>query len=111
MDYDDPRIAKVAKELKARLGVPDFKGDILRANELRALYAEIPGLEADKRGLFGKQINQLKSELEQLAADKAEGAEELAPIDVTAPFDVNTPLEAHPQMLAAAQGSRHPLAT
>lgn len=111
MDYADPRVAKVAEDLRKRLSQPDFTGDILRATELKALYAEISTLALAQRAAFGKQLNQLKTELEQLAADRPDAAEELSTIDVTAPFDVNTPLDAHPQVLLAEKGSRHPLTT
>lgn len=111
MDYADPRIANVASELKNRLNQPDFTGNILHAVELKALYAEIPTRAPDQRGSFGKQINQLRAELEQLTADRPDSDEKLAPIDVTAPFDTNTPLDARPQVLRAGQGSRHPLTT
>jgi phenylalanyl-tRNA synthetase alpha chain len=109
MDYADPRIAKVAEQLKDRLNQADFSGDILRATELKALYSEIPTLAPADRGAFGKQLNQLKAELERLVADRPDPNEKLSPIDVTAPFDVNTPADARPQTLLAKQGSRHPL--
>lgn len=111
MDYADPHIAKVADELKARLNSPDFTGDIVRAVELKALYAEIPSLTAEERAVFGRQINKLKAELEELAASRTGTTERLAPIDVSAPFDINTPLDAHPKVLQASEGSRHPLTT
>jgi phenylalanyl-tRNA synthetase alpha chain len=109
MDYVDPRIAKVAQELKSRLSQADFTGDILRAVELRALYAEIPSLRVGDRADFGKQLNQLKADLQAIAADRSNSSEKLPPIDVTAPFDSNTPPDARPQALLAEQGSRHPL--
>src|SRR5581483_9242669 len=108
MDYADPRIAHVADELKNRLASPDFTGDISRSNELRALYAEIPTLAVEERAAFGRQLNQLKGELEQLAADRPSTEENLSPIDVTAPFDTNTE-NVRPQVLLASKGSRHPL--
>jgi phenylalanyl-tRNA synthetase alpha chain len=111
MDYVDPRIAKVSEELRSRLAQPEFTGDILRALELKALYAEIPTLQPDERAAFGKQLNQLKSELIELAEHRSNGSETLIPIDVTAPFDVNTSPEGRPQVLLAEHGSRHPLTT
>jgi phenylalanyl-tRNA synthetase alpha chain len=111
MDYADSRIAKVAQDLKNRLNKFDFTDDILRATELKALYAEIPTLQPEKRASFGMQMNQLKAELEQLAADRPGNSKQLAPIDVTAPFDSNTSSSARPSVLLADQGSRHPLTT
>lgn len=109
MSYQNARIAEVADALKNRLGELQDKSEILKAVELRALYAEIPTLPAEERGTFGKEINQLKAELEQMVAEHQEQAEALPPIDVTAPFDVNVPADKRPKLLTADDGSRHPL--
>ena len=109
MSYQNSRIAEVADTLTKRFAELDDKAEILKAVELRALYAEIPTLPAEERGPFGKEINQLKTELEQLVAGHQEQAEALPPIDVTAPFDVNTTPAQRPKLLSADQGSRHPL--
>jgi phenylalanyl-tRNA synthetase alpha chain len=110
MHYENQKIAEVAATLKSRLGGLDNKTDVLKATELKALYAEIPTLPADQRAGFGKEINQLKAELERLAAEHQEKAEELPPIDVTAPFDINVG-DHKPRLLPAETGSRHPLLT
>lgn len=109
MDYKNSRIAAVAAELKNRLPGLQNKADILKAVELKALYAEIPSLEASERGAFGQEVNQLRAELQQLAAAGAEEADERLPIDVTAPFDTNTPPEKRPALLPSEHGSIHPL--
>ncbi|HLZ15090.1 MAG TPA: phenylalanine--tRNA ligase subunit alpha [Candidatus Saccharimonadales bacterium] len=109
MSYQHSRIAAVAEQLKARLGELPDKADILKATELKALYAEIPTLPADERRGFGQELNQLKTELEQLVADHQAAAEALPPIDVTAPFDTNVPAGNRPQLLTAGQGTEHPL--
>ncbi len=109
MNYQNPRIAEVASQLQARFGELQDKTDILKAVELRALYAEIPTLAAEERSAFGKEINQLKAELERLVADHQEAAEALPAVDVTAPFDVNIAPEKRPKLFAADNGSRHPL--
>ncbi len=109
MSYQNSRVAEVADALKKRLGELQDKSDILKAVELRSLYAEIPSLPAEERGVFGKEINQLKAELEQLVADQQDQAEALPPIDVSAPFDANVPADKRPRLLAADQGSSHPL--
>jgi phenylalanyl-tRNA synthetase alpha chain len=111
MSYQNPRIAEVAEQLKSRLSELENKADILKATELRALYAEIPTLAPEERGAFGKEINLLKNDLEQLITEHQEQAEALPPIDVTAPFDVNTPANKRPALLDAEQGSKHPLMT
>lgn len=109
MSYQNPRIAEVADALKKRFDELEDKTEVLKAVELRALYAEIPNLPAEERGSFGKEINQLKAELEQLVAQHQEQAEALPPIDVTAPFDVNVPADKRPALMTADRGSRHPL--
>jgi phenylalanyl-tRNA synthetase alpha chain len=109
MNYENTHIAEVAEQLKGRFATLAQKADILKATELKALYAEIPTLPAEQRSAFGKEINALKSELEQMVADHQEQAEALPPIDVTAPFDTNVPADKRPSLLTADQGSRHPL--
>src|SRR3990167_703230 len=109
MEYKNTRIAEVAKLLKKRLPGQADKSVVLRAPELKALYAEIPSLKLEERAPFGKEINQLKAELENLVSEHAEAAEKLTPIDVTAPFDVNTPADKPPRLLSSESGSTHPL--
>ncbi len=111
MNYQNPRIAEVAKLLKTRLESSGAGADILRAAELRGLYAEIPALPAEQRGAFGREVNQLKAELEQLVQSHTDQAEVLPPIDVTAPFDTNVPADKRPRLLTSDLGSKHPLMT
>lgn len=111
MNYQNPRIAEVGEDLRNRFSGLENKADILKATELRALYAEIPTLPPEERGQFGKEINLLKSELERMVADHQEQAEALPPIDVTAPFDSNTPATKRPHVLDVTNGSEHPLTT
>jgi phenylalanyl-tRNA synthetase alpha chain len=109
MTYKNKKVADVAAVLEKRLSELDSKADILKAVELKALYAEIPQLPPTERGGFGKEINQLKAELEAKVDEHQEQAEALPPIDVTAPFDVNTPHDQRPSLLKAENGSIHPL--
>ena len=109
MSYQNARIAEVAEQLKTRLAELENKADILKATELRALYAEIPTLAPEERGAFGKEINQLKGELESIVSEVTEQAEALPAIDVTAPFDVNVPVDKRPALLTADKGGVHPL--
>lgn len=111
MNYQNARIAEVAGQLRSRFAELEHKPDILKATELRALYAEIPTLPNEQRGEFGKEINTLKKELEQLIADHQEQAEALPAIDVTAPFDKNVPADQRPALFASDRGSQHPLMT
>ncbi len=109
MTYQNKKIAVVAGKLEKRLAELDDKASILRAPELRALYAEIPLLDPKDRASFGKEINQLKAYLEKQVKAHQSEAEALEPIDVTAPFDINTPEDKKPRLLASNHGSTHPL--
>jgi phenylalanyl-tRNA synthetase alpha chain len=109
MSYQNPRILEVAEMLRVRADGLADKTELLKAVELKALYAEIPTLPPEDRAGFGKELNQLKAELEQLVAEHHERAEALPPIDITAPFDVNADPLKHPHVLSSELGSRHPL--
>ena len=109
MSYQNPRIAEVAEMLLGRFERLADKAAILRAPELKALYAEIPQLPLEQRATFGKEINQLKADLERQVNEHQAEAEALPSIDVTAPFDLNTPADQRPALLPAEQGSKHPL--
>lgn len=109
MSYQNSRIAEIAETLKKRLGELKNKSDILKATELRALYAEIATLQPEERGAFGKEINKLKTELEELVAGEHETTHAKKHIDVTAPFDMNVAADKRPQLLPAETGSIHPL--
>lgn len=110
MTYQNQQIAEVAEQLKQRLSELPDKQSILKAPELRGLYAQIPSLPEDQRAGFGKEINQLKAELDQLAAQHEEASEVIKPIDVTAPFDINVG-DKKPKTLNSELGSKHPLMT
>lgn len=112
MNYTNTQVAAVAAGLKKKLDGLGDKTAILRAPELRALYAQIPTLPEDQRAGFGQEINQLKEELTALIGknNKAK-AENVEAIDVTAPFDVNVSPEKRPRLLTSDFGSRHPLTT
>lgn len=108
MSYKNKKIADVAELLQKRLETTKDKASVLRSTELKALYAELPLLPNDQKAAFGKEINQLKADLQKLIDEQQDQAEELAPIDVTAPMGVNAKL---PGLLSAESGSRHPLMT
>lgn len=84
------------------------KSDILKAPELKNLYAEIPKLAPEQRGEFGRAVNDLKIELEKMVetAQIEHEATKLSEIDVTAPMDVNAKV---PDLLPSSQGTIHPI--
>lgn len=112
MDYQNQRIRDVRDVLLApeHLQSLTAPADILKSLELKALFDELKTLSPVDRPVFGKELNQLKQELERAAQEMLGRQQDMrAPIDVTAPFDVNTPIERRPQLLTANHGSKHPL--
>ncbi len=103
MNIDELR--PVLLERIANSGVPR---DVLKADEIKQLYAAIPTLEPSERGAFGKAVNELKVALEAAVALREAEMEDatIAPIDVTAPWDVNSKA---PELLPTEQGTMHPL--
>jgi phenylalanyl-tRNA synthetase alpha chain len=102
----DEIVASVRTELLARYDTLDRKSDILKAPELKELFARIPTLEPHERAGFGQAINALSNELKALVAAESTNTKALPPIDVTAPMDVNAAL---PTFLPSEYGSIHPL--
>lgn len=106
MNYTNSQVAEVADVLVARVRELGNKADILKAVELKALYDQIRTLPADERKAFGQEVNQLRTQLQELVDVAQAEAEVLPPIDVTAPFDTNSTL---PSLLPAENGSIHPI--
>jgi phenylalanyl-tRNA synthetase alpha chain len=106
--YSNPQISDVAALLHTRAQELTDKTEILRATELKALFDQLRTLPNDQRANFGKELNLLKQELQQIVDAQKDDAEVLPPIDITAPFDVNTGV---PSLLPTMQGSQHPLTT
>ena len=109
MSYQNPKVQAAADVLLKRFATLENKADVLKAVELRALYAELPNLPADQKATYGKDINALRAELQAKVDEASEVAEALTPIDITAPFDVNVPAAERPRLLPAETGSVHPL--
>jgi phenylalanyl-tRNA synthetase alpha chain len=95
---------KLAQDLKARAASGDTS--VLRSPEFRSLFEALKTLPDDQKSAYGQAVNSLRQDLEASLAAKADEAEALPPIDVTAPMDVNAPM---PQLLPAETGSVHPL--
>jgi len=101
-------IDDVRLQLLNRVAKSDNPSEVLKASELKDLYAQIAKLEPAKRGEFGKSVNKLKVDLETAVTKKQVGLEdrEAEVLDVTAPMDINSPT---PTLLPTEQGTRHPL--
>ncbi|MGE5309779.1 MAG: hypothetical protein ACM3JF_01730 [Sphaerimonospora mesophila] len=101
-------IDEVKASLLERVAASDNPREILRASELKQLYAQIPALPAERRGAFGRQINELKQILESAITDQENAVLDMTvePLDVTAPFDING---ARPTLLPTENGTIHPL--
>lgn len=104
--YSFEQISAIADELAAQAkSDPVFN----IAKSLKPLYAEIPQLPVEDRGNFGKEVNQLKAELEGLQSVILVSAQAKPPIDVTAPWAPNSDPAKRPRVLPTTDGSTHPL--
>ena len=112
MVYKHEEVSKAAKQLKEKFEKLADKRAILRAPELGALYERIKELPAgDARASFGKEVNSLKNELEELVREQKTTDTKLKPIDLSAPFDINSDPKERAELLPASTGSKHPLMT
>ena len=111
MNYENPKIAATAELLRNRFTELREKADILKDPDFKSLATELPTLPVESRAAFGKELNALRGELQQLIDDHQVAAEALPPLDVTAPFDPNTPPDKRAQLLPSETGSKHPLMT
>lgn len=101
-------VDKIQKKLTQAIAESTSPREVLRSNELKNLYSQLPKLPVNERAAYGQKINTLKKKLETAVSDRE--AELLSadsePIDVTAPFDTNSSL---PDLLPAQNGTIHPL--
>jgi phenylalanyl-tRNA synthetase alpha chain len=101
-------IDQLRSELLERIATTDQPREVLKADEIKQLYAVIPTLDPAERGPHGKAVNELKVTLESAVAEREAALEDNAieSLDVTAPWDVNV---AAPRLLPTEQGTQHPL--
>jgi len=101
-------IEGVRQELINRVMDSTSPRDILKAPELRELSSLIGTLPPEDRSAFGRQINDLKRDIEIAIASRQEELDsaEVEAIDVTAPWGENEKL---PNLLSADSGTVHPL--
>src|SRR5690606_31541200 len=100
------KLSKAAAQLKKEFEKLDDKSAIVRSKTLGALYGELKTLPPEERGVFGKQVNELRATMQFWVENAQLSEDELPPLDVSAPFDVNAK---SPQLLPAISGSKHPL--
>ncbi|HLG90858.1 MAG TPA: hypothetical protein VI336_01710, partial [Candidatus Saccharimonadales bacterium] len=112
MEYKNREVKTAAEQLKKKFEKLENKRAILRAPELLALFDRIKTLPAKERAGFGIEVNNLKTELENLVRKSLSPKPSvLNAIDVTAPFDTNVEPDDRPKLLASEYGSKHPLMT
>lgn len=103
-------IAAIRDALRQRATTESDPQQLLRSAEFKSLYGQLAALPADERAAFGKQVNELKQEIQQLIAEREQGkATAISSLDITAPWDGNATASMRPQLLPAEQGTQHPL--
>ena len=109
MNYSYPEIQDVASKLKDKERITKDGKAILRAPEFNSLFSKLKEMDSENRWKFGKEINDLKNELEVILEDIANSSSDVEQIDISAPTDINVSPEKHPKLLSSIYGSKHPL--
>lgn len=101
-------IDSIRSQLLKRVASEKIPRDVLKAPEIKQLYAAISSLAPEERGAYGKQVNALKIEVEAAVAAREEELSRatIEAIDVTAPWDEN---DQPPKLLPTQFGTIHPL--
>lgn len=109
MSYKYPEIIK-AREAALNIIKTDEPANALKSSVLKDLYKMIPLRDQDSRADFGREVNDLKNEIQQLINESQDSRDVLArdPIDVTAPFADNSSYQ-DVQVLPASKGTIHPI--
>jgi phenylalanyl-tRNA synthetase alpha chain len=104
-------IISVQRTLLERVKELETPRDVLKAVELRELYAAIPTMSPEERSKFGKKINELKQllEAEITQQERITASRTVEALDVTAPWDSNAKGLQRPHFLPTADGTQHPL--
>lgn len=101
-------IASIQTALLEKVATSTEPREVLKAREIKELYAAIPSLDPSERGVYGKAVNELKLALEAAIVSREAELEDssVVSLDVTAPWDSNIgPIP----LLPTEQGSIHPL--
>jgi phenylalanyl-tRNA synthetase alpha chain len=102
-------IEAARQQLQKKFADLDDKKAILKAVELKALFEGIKTVPTEKRGEYGKAVNELKNEVQSWIDEQEEESTQIEQLDVTAPWGVNTDPNKRPKLLPYEQGSQHPL--
>lgn len=107
-------LEKVRETLERRAREGDDR--VLKSSIWREATAQIMQTEMKRRAEFGRQLNDMKTSLEQIVAETQAALKEkevptLPPVDITAPFAPSTKAQvaSKPTLSTADLGSRHPL--
>ena len=102
MNYSYPEIQDVAVKLRDPARITQEGKTILRAPEFNVLFSKLKNMDSGNRAKFGKEINDLKNELESILEDITNSSSEVQQIDVTAPTDLNISSDHHPKLLSSS---------
>ena len=101
-------IEGVKQALLEQVATSQTPREVLKAPQIRELYAVIATLPVEERGSFGREVNEVKQAVE--AAVQAREIElesaDVTPIDITAPWEING---SAPSLLPTEMGTQHPL--
>lgn len=109
MSYTQSQVQSAAEALRAEFDVLADKSAIRKSNTLKSLFDAIKTLAPEQRSVYGKEVNELKNEVEGWIDNDTDAHQDLGSIDVTAPWEVNTPTDKRPRFLPTENGSIHPL--
>ncbi len=103
---DKQQIESIRIRLLSKIKDGENITSLLRSTDFRSLLDELKVIPKDQRADFGKQINELKKELESKSREVGTLSVK-QPIDVTAPFDNNQ--SGKEPLLPAELGTTHPI--
>lgn len=101
-------VENVKQLLLSRVASSDAPAEVLKAPEIKKLYAMIGSLDPSEKAAFGKRVNEVKIAVEAAVAARAAALEDadVEPIDVTAPWAAG---ESKPSLFPVETGSVHPI--
>ncbi len=103
-------IDDVRRILLAQVADSQEPREVLKAKELKDLYGKISNIDPSERAAFGKNVNDLKNDLESAIRSRESILQDatVTSLDVTAPWDINS---SEPELLPTEFGTKHPLTT